>query len=132
MTDSQYNEMVLMLTKATKSRKLSWTWDEQSGEYSTKLGDCSVVISSSIDFQMQSESVSLMLKNANGDQFDSYNRNSVIDPEGYSDLEALYAEVRDSYFKIRESESTILSKLRELTTEPQTIPSSSSDDDLPF
>lgn len=130
MTESQYNEMVSMLIKATQARKLSWSWDESSGEYSAKLSDCWVRISSHIDFQMQAEIVTLMLINANGDQFDSISGNSAIDTDQYNQLNRLYEEVRNSYFRIRESETMIMDKLRELTAEPKII--SSSDDDLPF
>lgn len=129
MNDIQYNEMVSMLTKATQTRRLTWVWHEDTGEYITKLGDCQISISSNIDFQMQAEVVVLALINANGDQFDSLTGNSVIDTDRYKQLNKLYIEVRNSYFKIRESEDIIMKKLRELTIDAQSQQYVSASDD---
>lgn len=116
MSESQYEEMVSLLTKATQQRKLSWKLDDDGSSFSTVLGDCSIRINSYMDFQMQAEIVNLMLLNANGEQFNSFAENSVIDPERFANLEVLYKEIRDSYYQIRESETTIMDKLRELTS----------------
>lgn len=124
--------MVDMLIKATQTRKLSWSWNEGTGEYSVQLGDCRVSIISELDFQMQVENLTLSLFNADGNQFDSISANSILDAAQYSDLEKLYSEVRNAYFKIRESEETIMRKLRELTAEPAPPQSDSDDIELPF
>ncbi|MBQ8656109.1 MAG: hypothetical protein IJ527_03510 [Prevotella sp.] len=115
MTDTQYTEMVSMLTQATQARKLTWDFNEQNGEFLAKLGDCEVHISSSIDFEMQTDYIMLKLYNANGAQFDSFSGNEVMSPEQYAPLATLYEEVRNSYYKIRESEETIITELQKLT-----------------
>lgn len=132
MNDTEHKQMVDMLIKATQTRKLSWSWNEGTGEYSVQLGDCRVSIISELDFQMQVENLTLSLFNADGNQFDSISANSILDAAQYSDLEKLYSEVRNAYFKIRESEETIMRKLRELTAEPAPPQSDSDDIELPF
>ena len=132
MTDSQYTEMISMLIQATKTRKLSWTWNDTTDEYSCSIGDCSVIISSSINFQMQSESVTLQLYNMNNVKFDSFTGDSVFETKKYDKLNELYQEVHDSYFRVSESEKMIMDKLHELTVDVANPKPVSSDDDLPF
>lgn len=132
MTDSQYTEMISMLTQATKNRKLTWNWDETSGDYYCTLGSCGVRLSSSINFQMQSENVSLQLYNMNNVQFDSISGDSLIDTNRYTELNELYQKVHDSYFRVSESEKIIMDKLHELTAKPVTPNPVQPEDDLPF
>lgn len=121
MIDSQYNDMISMLIQATKSHKLIWSWDEATSEYFCTLGGCGIHISSSVNFEMQSESIVLSLFNKDAVQFDSFGADSVFDTERYNQLHILYQEIRNSFFKIKESEEIIMNKLRELTTEPDTF-----------
>lgn len=129
MNDSQYKDMISMLIQATRSRNLTWDWEEKTSEYSCVLDGCSIHIISSVNFQMQSESITLSLFNKDSVPFDSIVGDSVFDTERYNQLNVLYQEIRNSFFKIKESEEIIMNKLRELTGEKNPLQPLSSDTD---
>ena len=127
MNDSQYKDMISMLIQATKSRRLTWEWEEATGEYFCALDGCRIRVSSSVNFQMQSENITLSLFNTDAVKFDSIVADSVFDTDRYDQLNVLYQEIRNSFFKIKESEEIILNKLRELTDEKNLLQPSSLD-----
>lgn len=116
MTEIQYIDMVGMLIKATNMRTLSWSFNSVQDLFYAKLGDCQVCVTNIVDFNMQTEEVRLELYNSDGNMFDSISTDSVLSIELRSLMNQLFETIRDSYYKIRESEEMILSSLRKLTS----------------
>lgn len=122
MNTTEYNNMVSLLIRVTNSRLLAWTAYENV--FSTKVGGCSVQLSSYYDTSVNINEYSLGLFNANGEQFETFSYNE--SDGGYSQLDELYNAIRDSIYHITESEKVIMDTLEELSKK---IPE---DNELPF
>ena len=122
MNQSDYLNMVVMLRTATLKKKIHW--EENNGDFSTKVGGCLIEIISSYDFQVGISSYSLRLYNTENVLFETISYSEDVDNENYQRLNDLYQTIRDVNYKITESEKIILDGLKKLT-EP-------SDDGLPF
>lgn len=114
--------MVVMLKTATIKKKIHW--DENDGDFSTKVGGCLIELVSSYDFSVGISSYSLRLYNTENVLFETISYSEDVDNEDFQRLNDLYQTIRDVNYKITESEKIILDGLKKLT-EP-------SDDSLPF
>lgn len=114
--------MVVMLRTATIKKKIHW--DENDGDFSTKVGGCLIELVSSYDFSVGISSYSLRLYNTENVLFETISYSEDVDNEDFQRLNDLYQTIRDVNYKIKESEKIILDGLKKLT-EP-------SDDSLPF
>lgn len=114
--------MVVMLRTATIKKKIHW--DENDGDFSTKVGGCLIELVSSYDFSVGISSYSLRLYNTENVLFETISYSEDVDNEDFQRLNDLYQTIRDVNYKIKESEKIILDGLKNLT-EP-------SDDSLPF
>lgn len=114
--------MVVMLKTATIKKKIHW--DENDGDFSTKVGGCLIELVSSYDFSVGISSYSLRLYNTENVLFETISYSEDVDNEDFQRLNDLYQTIRDVNYKIKESEKIILDGLKKLT-EP-------SDDSLPF
>lgn len=99
-------------------------WDENDGDFSTKVGGCLIELVSSYDFSVGISSYSLRLYNTENVLFETISYSEDVDNEDFQRLNDLYQTIRDVNYKIKESEKIILDGLKKLT-EP-------SDDSLPF
>lgn len=116
MTPAQYTSMVEMLIKATQSEKL--TWEDNDGDFSTIIDGCSLLIRSSYDFSVNISTYTLKMYNKNGAEFESFSYSENIDMREYQQLNRLYNVIRDKYYRITESENTILQNLERMTESP--------------
>lgn len=114
--------MVVMLRTATIKKKIHW--DENGGDFSTKVGGCLIELVSSYDFSVGISSYSLRLYNTENVLFETISYSEDVDNEDFQRLNDLYQTIKDVNYKITESEKIILDGLKKLT-EP-------SDDSLPF
>lgn len=121
MNASEYSNMVTMLTNVTSYRLLKWNVVESG--YTTKVGECTITLSTDYDTSVNVNEYTLTLYNANGERFETFNFNE-SDSE-YSQLDSLYKAIRDSIYHITESEESIMKTLKDLSSK---IP----DDELPF
>ena len=108
--------MVEMLIKATQSEKL--IWEDYDGDFSTKIDGCSLLISSSYDFSVNISTYTLKMYNKKGVEFESFSYSENIDIHEYQQLNRLYNVIRDKYYRITESENTILQNLEKMTETP--------------
>lgn len=70
MNQTDYINMVGMLKSATFCKKIHW--EEQDGEFSTKIGGCLIELVPSYDFQVNVSSYSLRLYNEDGELFETF------------------------------------------------------------
>lgn len=115
MTNEQYQNMLDMLISATRQRKLDW--EDNGGHYKALVGDCSIQLAASYDFEVEENVYTLSLFNSKGQKFAAYysSGSSANENMDYEKLNQLYSTINDSIYRITESENCILSKLDELT-----------------
>ena len=116
MTPAKYTSTVEMLIKATQSEKL--IWEDNDGDFSTIIDGCSLLIRSSYDFSVNISTYTLKMFNKNGAEFESFSYSENIDIHEYQQLNRLYNVIRDKYYRITESENTILQNLEKMTESP--------------
>lgn len=112
--------MLDMLITATVQRKLGWKY---IGEYyTTFIEKCAIKLSSSFDFEVEETTYTLSLFNSDGLKFaDYYSSTSGDDAQECDKIGILYAAVKDSIFRIKESETNILKGLEQLTKTEQYV-----------
>lgn len=112
MTEEEYNRMVDLLIKATQSGNLKWT--EDKGRFSATVNGCGITLYPDYDTLIGNATYSLELSNSNGLVFNTYSADELSDKFGYERLDGLYILVKDSVYRIAESERKILEGLEEL------------------
>lgn len=120
MNQTDYINMVRMLNSATFCKKIHW--EEQDGEFSTKIGGCLIELVPSYDFQVNVSSYSLRLYNEDGELFETFCYSEDVDNEDYQRLNGLYITIRDVNYKITESEKIILDNLKKLIETDNSMP----------
>lgn len=122
MVDFNFDNLVGLLTKVTKDKKLEWR-SESDGSFNTIVGKCPISISTSYDPTVNIDEYTISLSNANGEVFysETYNDSS----QQYVKLDRLYQVIRDSILHITESENDIMTSLESLNRQ-QSV------DELPF
>lgn len=121
MNQSDCINMVVMLKTATLKKKIHW--EENDGDFSTKVGGCLIELVSYYDFQVGVSSYSLRLYNTENVLFETISYSEDVDNDDYQRLNDLYKTIRDVNYKITESEKIILDGLKKLIAP---------DDELPF
>lgn len=115
MTNEQYQRMLDMLIVATQKRKLDW--HESKEYYSVQIGDCAIHLTSDYDYDVGETFYTISLYNSDNQKFADYyiSNSSVDDDQEYEKIRNLYESVKDSIYRITESEKNILDNLEELT-----------------
>lgn len=117
MKKTDYKLMIEKIKDATDFRLLTWEkLDQDSDEsFSCQIGKCKVEITSYYDSMIDNTTYVLYLYNGSGQLFQSLRYSDAEVESKYSSLADLYDEVRDSYYKISESEKNIMETLDSLT-----------------
>lgn len=114
MNQQNYDLIVDLLLKATKLEKISWEKISSKNGFGTNINNCWVTVSTSYDFTIDETSFSLTLSNTKGEEFANYYSSENSDKNEYVKLRSLYYAVRDVVYRITESESLIISGLKEV------------------
>lgn len=114
MNQQNYDQIVDLLLKATKSEKISWEKISSKNGFGTNINNCCVTVSTSYDFTIDETSFSLTLSNIKGEEFANYYSSENSDKNEYAKLRSLYYAVRDVVYRITESENLIISGLKEV------------------
>lgn len=114
MNQQNYDQIVDLLLKATKSEKISWEKISSKKGFGTNINNCCVTVSTSYDFTIDETSFSLTLSNTKGEEFANYYSSENSDKNEYAKLRSLYYAVRDVVYRITESENLIISGLKEV------------------
>jgi len=116
MKPEEYVNMITNMIEATDMRNLRWEKTSVSGdsEFTTKIGNCKIVLSNYYDEVIDDVCYSLALHNEDGENYRTLRYSPSDSKSIYSSLIDLYNSVLDSYYKIRESEKKILDELEQL------------------
>ena len=90
MNQSDYLNMVVMLRTATLKKKIHW--EENNGDFSTKVGGCLIELISSYDFQVGISSYSLRLYNTENVLFETISYSEDVDNENVLKADGTWGE----------------------------------------
>ena len=110
MTETQYNELVSMLIRATKEQKIKWA--ELQNGYRTQINECPITLRNYYDSSVGFSGYTLLLSNKEGKVFGTSDKAETIDGDEYNQLDLLFHAVRDSILHITASETSIMNGLK--------------------
>ncbi len=113
MNKDEFLEMIEMLTSATVLNRLDWKQIDLE-VFDAEINGCRIRLQSYFDFSVGEAFCSIRLYNKKNIEFASYSFSEVTDTKEYKLLHKLFNTIRDIFYKISESESAIMSGLKEL------------------
>ena len=113
MNKKEFLDMVEMLTNATALNRLNWK-EINLEIFETEVNGCCIRLHSYYDFSVREAFCEMKLYNVEKKEFASYSFSEVTDKNEYNYLYSLFNLIRDIHYKISESESAIMSGLKEL------------------
>ena len=106
MNNEQYIQLVEMLKQATEKGLLKWELDTSNSVFYTDINGCRI--------NLKDNSAMLELFNGDGASFKTFLYTDLMEHAEYERLNRLYEKVKDRYYRISESEESIIKGLTDL------------------
>ena len=114
MNNEQYAKFVEMLMLATSDDLLKWELNKNDSVFYTTINGCRINLDLYYDSSLKDNSAKLELFNSDGASFETILYSELIDHDEYDRLKQLYGIVKDKFYRIAESEQSIIKGLNEL------------------
>ena len=113
MNNEQYAKFVEMLMLATSDDLLKWELNKNDSVFYTTINGCRINLDLYYS-SLKDNSAKLELFNSDGASFETILYSELIDHDEYDRLKQLYGIVKDKFYRIAESEQSIIKGLNEL------------------
>ena len=114
MNNEQYIQLVEMLKQATEKGLLKWELDTSNRVFYTDINGCRINLDVYYDSSLKDNSAMLELFNGDGASFKTFLYTDLMEHAEYERLNRLYEKVKDRYYRISESEESIIKGLTDL------------------
>ena len=119
MTNEQYSQMIDMLVESTTKNLLIWGRDNNKVLFYTKVNNCRLELKVFYDVTVKDNKACLEMYNVDGRSFNKYIFSEKVDNAEFYRLFRLNAIVRDKFYKVTESEQSIMQGLNDLLKLPE-------------
>ena len=119
MTNEQYSQLIDMLVESTTKNLLTWSRDNGSASFYTKVNNCRLELRVFYDVAVKDNKAWLEMYNVDGCPFNKYIFSEKVDKGEFDRLSRLNEIVKDKFYKVTESEQRIMQGLNDLLKLPE-------------
>lgn len=116
MNDKDYKDMLQMLLQLTEKGKIKWEVGKKANQFKAKIGDGYVEVSHSDDPMLDYQYLTLALLNDLNQRVHVFSFNDSEEQDEFRQLAKLYNLVNDKVYKITETENSIMSALKDMSS----------------